>query len=107
MVIGPLAIKFRGQTTVCPYGVYRFNQHNPMQVVGHNHPCVKVNFLTNLFRMQPFFGHHLAKQALALKGADRNEIRPSGGVGVPLEANGATVVFVGVVFHRKGWMPMS
>jgi len=69
----------------------RINQHNSVQVVGHDDPSVKINFLPNGAGLQPFFCRDLAaliqlhcpvddltRSALALKGAKGNEIGTDG-----------------------------
>ena len=68
---------------------YRRNDHDPMHVIGHYHPGIQLDFLSNRRGPEPFFLHdfaiivpvHLAiddipeKEPLVV-GTNRNEVGP-------------------------------
>lgn len=100
---------------MCPYGVG--DEDNTVKMIGHDHPFIQFNFLSNLGRTYPFLSDdtanviqtHLpfadiAKPTLLLVGAKGNKICTRLSIVVSFQADRTTMMLLRVKLHdERGW----
>ena len=98
-----------------PYGVG--DEDNTVKMIGHDHPFIQFNFLSNLGRMYPFLSDDgtnviqthspladIAKPTLPLVGAKGKKIRPWLSIVVSFQADRTAMMLLGVKLHyERGW----